>query len=237
MGPCFPHQKQITDFHALGGSVITFNFSITIPDWLAWPFVALLLLYRRVRYGYAFRLIPLTRGKFAIVDPEDFERLNKHKWYVCKGVNTFYAGRNIRIGKKRLYIKMHREIINPPEHLLVDHINHNGWDNRKANLRPATHAQNNINRPYINRYNSPSKYKGVTWSKHANKWRVRVALNNRYESIGYFDNEIEAAKAYDKAAKKHHKEFAVLNFPENAKDKFTVNSGFFTRKTSIKQDS
>ncbi len=199
---------------SLRSEKIKLNFSITIPDWLAWPFVALVLLYRRIRYGYTFRRIPLTQGKYVIVDTDDFERINKHKWYVCKGVNTFYAGRNKRCPKTRkiLYIKMHREIINPPDHLLVDHINHKGWDNRKANLRPATHAQNNINRPYIKRNNSPSKYKGVIWSKHANKWRVRVALNNSYKSIGYFHDEILAAKEYDKAAKKYHGEFAVLNF-------------------------
>ena len=109
---------------------------------------------------------------------------------------------------------MHREIINPPEHLLVDHINHNGWDNRKANLRHATCAQNNHNRLIIKRENSSSKYKGVTWQKATKKWMVRIDIHGEQKLVGFFKDEILAAKAYDKAAKKYHTEFAVLNFKE-----------------------
>jgi len=110
---------------------------------------------------------------------------------------------------------MHRQIINPPKHLVVDHINHHGFDNRKANLRPATRAQNSLNRPYIfKRKDSPSKYKGVTWHKHKKKWQVQICFGGKHKTVGYFDDEIEAAKAYDEAAKYYHKEFAVLNFNE-----------------------
>ena len=123
----------------MGGGGIKLTFSITIPDRLAWIFLALLLLYRRARYGYAFRRIPLTQGKYAIVDPEDFERLNKHKWHVAKGHNTFYAVRFVGPSKGRIRIRMHREVIHPPDHLVVDHINHNGLDNRKANCRQHVH--------------------------------------------------------------------------------------------------
>jgi len=113
----------------VGEKIIKVVLSFTIPDWLARPLVALALLYRGIRYGYAFRRIRLTQGKYAIVDPEDYERLNKYKWHVNKGTNTYYACRNFRIGKKRIGIKMHREIINLPNHLDVDHINRNGLDN------------------------------------------------------------------------------------------------------------
>ena len=197
----------------MGGGGIKLNFSITIPDRLARLFVALLLSYRRARYGYAFRRIPLTQGKYAIVDPEDFERLNKHKWYACKSTNTFYAGRTNRVGKKYISIRMHREVIHPPDHLFVDHINHNGLDNRKANLRTATFAQNSYNRIHFRKSES-SKYTGVSWKKQKKKWIVLIRYNCKNKFIGYFKDEIQAAKAYDKAAMKYHGQFASLNFKE-----------------------
>ena len=196
------------------GGGIKLNFSITIPDRLAGYVIALTLLYRRARYGYAFRRIPLTQGKYAIVDPDDFERLNKHKWYAVRCKNTFYAGRCYSIGNKKKYIMMHREVIDPPGHLDVDHINHNGLYNRKANLRPATRAQNSANRLIIKRKDSSSKYKGLSWNKRKKNWRVRICVNDRRIFLGHFKDEKQAAKAYDEAAKKYHGEFASLNFPD-----------------------
>ena len=176
--------------------------------------MALVLLYRRARYGYAFRRIPLTQGKYAIVDPEDFERLNKYKWHVVRGAKTYYASRNSRIGNKRIAIKMHREILNPPAPLVVDHINHKGYDNRRANLRPATRAQNAVNKSIQTTSSGSSKYRGVSWHKNRQKWQAYIGVNYKQIIIGYYDNEIKAAKAYDKEAKKHHGEFGVLNFPK-----------------------
>lgn len=189
---------------------------ITIPVCLERIAVRLVLTYRRLRFGYPFRRIPLTQGKYAIVDPDDYERLSRHKWYAMQCRNTCYAGRNSKTGKdgKRIYIKMHREVLKPPQGFVVDHINRNGLDNRNANLRLATRAQNSLNRPYIKRPNSPSKYKGVTWHKAQRKWAVQICYNGIHKNVGYFHDEIEAGKAYDKAAKKHHKDFAVLNFPD-----------------------
>jgi len=79
-------------------------------------------------------------------------------------------------------------------------------------LRPATKSQNCINKPYIKQKGAHSKYLGVTWQKSINKWQAQIRANGIPRIIGYYNDEIKAAKAYDKAAKKYHKEFAVLNF-------------------------
>lgn len=110
---------------------------------------------------------------------------------------------------------MHNEVIRPPKGLINDHINRNGLDNRKANLRPVTRAQNTLNRLYkFKRKDSPSKYKGVTWHKYTKKWQAQICYAGKHKFVGYFNDEIQAAKAYDAAAIKYHKDFAVLNFPK-----------------------
>ena len=186
---------------------------LDIPDRLVGPFVWLALLYRRIRYGYPFRRIPSTRGKYAIVDPEDYERLNKYKWYAISSENTFYARRSVKTGKYQKVIRMHREVLKVPDGIFVDHINHNGLDERKANLRPATRAENNYNRRRVKKPGATLRFKGVSWHKYTKRWVAQIGFNGKRITIGYFDNEIEAAKAYDRAAKKYHRDFAVLNFP------------------------
>ncbi len=173
----------------------------------------LLLLYRQLRYGYAFRRIPLTKGKFAIVDPENYEKLSKYKWHALQYRDTFYA---VRIGRKSearygKNIWMHRVVLGLDEGVICDHINHNGLDNREANLRPATHSQNMQNRPK-RRTKCHSKYKGVSFRTAQRKWVADIQVNGKPIFLGYFDDETEAAREYDRAAKKYHGQFAALNF-------------------------
>jgi hypothetical protein len=192
------------------------KFVINIPEWVDWLIVLLILLYRRLHYGYAFKRIPLTRGKFAIVDTEDYARLATYKWHLAIGTSSSYAARWHRSEhcKQRKKIWMHRQIISVPEGMVCDHINRNGLDNRKANLRPATVSQNLSNRAK-RKTKTRSKYKGLEWDRIQRKWKARIQMNNRKIYIGAFDNEREAAKAYDKKARQLFKEFACLNFPEH----------------------
>jgi len=103
--------------------------------------------------------------------------------------------------------------MNAPKDVLVDHINHNGLDNRKANLRFATPQQNTWNRRCLSRCKG-TKYIGVSWDKQSRKWRVRILVDGKSRFLGYFEDEKEAAKAFDRAAKEHRGEFAFLNFPQ-----------------------
>lgn len=106
---------------------------------------------------------------------------------------------------------MHKIVLNNPHAKFVDHINNNGLDNRKENVRLATRAQNNYNRKKYDN-NSRSKYKGVSFKKKNRKWSAQIGLNNKMLFLGYFKKEIDAAKKYDKAARKYHGQFANLNF-------------------------
>ena len=153
--------------------------------------------------------------KCAKVNPADYKRLRNYEWLANKSRNSFYARviqTDSKTGKTRIKY-MHQTVLEAPEGMVVDHINHDGMDNRRANLRAATYSQNVCNRKKQSGVYS-SEFKGVTWYKEKRKWVARIGFRNNRKFLGYFTDEIEAAKAYDRAAKKYHGEFACLNFPE-----------------------
>lgn len=190
------------------------RINIPLPEFVFRLCVWTAVHYRKLRYGYAFRRIPLTQGKFAIVDTDRYDKLAKHKWFAVRGKRGYYAVRAIKSKKDKIehnIARMHRVLLNPQEDKIVDHINHNSLDNRRANLRVCTIQQNVWNKRK-QRGNYTSKYKGVSFSKTSNKWRVRIMYNAKSIALGYFDNETKAARAYDAKARQLFGEYASLNF-------------------------
>lgn len=152
------------------------------------------------------REIPLSRGMVALVDDEDYEKLNKYKWTAlfCKW-EIIYAVRS----ENNSSVLMHRQILDAHKGITVDHINHNGLDNRRENIRLATVSENNMNRGKTKK--NKSGYKGAYFDKRKRKYRTTIRKNNRTIHIGYFDTAIEAARAYDNAVKQHFGEFSMPN--------------------------
>jgi hypothetical protein len=174
---------------------------------------------------FLVKKITLTQGKFALIDDEDFERVNQYKWYV----NGNRASRTIQIGykdptkpknssnQKKTHIMMHRFILNVSKNQEIDHKDGNGFNNQKSNLRACTSSQNKFNR----KKRVSSIYKGIEYVlsyKHGKKyarekpWMARTQMNGKRFFIGYYHTPIEAAKAYDLKARELFGEFAKTNF-------------------------
>jgi hypothetical protein len=158
-------------------------------------------------------LIPLSKGKWAIVDNDEYDWLSRLKWYVVNGKRCSYARRTVfdKYTKKTTYIYMHREIMGVAkgDKSQVDHVNHNSLDNRRVNMRRCSASENLRNqRRHIG---STSKYKGVSFAKGRNKWVANIVITGKQIYLGRFDVEEDAARAYNRAADKFFGEFAHVN--------------------------
>lgn len=154
------------------------------------------------------RQVPLSRGMSALVDDADYDRvMAMGRWCADPGGTTFYARKNLyQPGRKLTSLLMHAFLTGWSR---VDHINGNGLDNRRANLRPATHAQNMRNKPMYR--NNRSGFKGVYRRK--NRWCAQIKHEGKLRHLGSFAAAEEAARAYDIAARELFGEFARPNFP------------------------
>lgn len=169
------------------------------------------LLRGRIDCGVIMKEIPLTQGKVALVDDEDYEELSKYKWCAVRYWNNFYAKRYIRKNGKRAMEYMHREIMEAVGRACeVDHIDGDGLNNQRANLRICTHNENTLNLQ-MNRRNT-SGYKGVSFDRKRNRYQAYIRVRYRSYHIGRYKTSIEAAIAYDDVARKIHGKFACLNF-------------------------
>lgn len=163
--------------------------------------------------------IPLTKNKFALVDDEDYERLNRFKWHALDSRGTHYAVRNRPTKNgKRGPIRMHRDILNLKlgDKRQADHIDGNGLDNRKSNLRICNNRQNCQNRKPRQ---GTSRFKGVSFHCRKDRpnwkrWLTQIQINGKNKHVGYYKDEVRAAMAYDEIALKAFGEFARLNFPD-----------------------
>lgn len=157
--------------------------------------------------------IPLTQGKFAIVDDDDYEWLMHYTWSfnVVRNRRTVgYARTTVKRADRHKTVMMHRLILEAPPGKQVDHINGNGLDNRRANLRLATASQQQQNRALGK--NNTSGYKGVGWWPRQRRWHASIQYHGEIIHLGYFKSKEAAARAYDRAARKYFGEFAYTNF-------------------------
>ncbi|MCK5604153.1 HNH endonuclease [Candidatus Pacearchaeota archaeon] len=149
----------------------------------------------------------LKTGEVVFIDKKDYAVISQYSWYrhPVGSHHLLYAAAWVN-NKNTL---MHRFLLNLNKNEMTDHINGNGLDNRRSNLRKCTHQENMFNKKKYK--NNKCGYKGVYWSPHHSKWRVTLYKYKKRFYIGYYRDLIEAAKAYNEAAIEHHGEFARLN--------------------------
>lgn len=152
-------------------------------------------------------------GRVVIVDDGDYDLVMQHKWYVKETKRPRrsdgpYAMTGIyRADGRHTTITMHKLLTGWPR---TDHIDHNGLNNQRSNLRPATTSQNGANRRAV--LGHSSQYKGVRWYEPRRKWLAFIGNNGKTRHLGYFADEQDAARAYDAAARDIYGEYACPNF-------------------------
>ncbi len=157
------------------------------------------------------KTIELTKGKVALVDDEDYGWLSQYNWSASKGNSgLWYARRGGSVNKRKYQVYMHRQIMGCEEKDKIDHVDGNGLNNQRSNLRPATHKQNVSSQKKQTRPTS-SRYKGVRWRPAERKWAAAIKHNGKTIYLGLFILEASAAVAYNAAALTLFGEFARLN--------------------------
>lgn len=160
----------------------------------------------------AIRELALSNGYSVIVDECDYEWLSQYRWYAKKNGNKWYAARGTRLpGGKKPTLWMHRAILEASKGVQVDHVDGNSLNNSRSNLRLCSPQQNTFNRQAII---GSSHFKGVSFDTRQNRWKASVTVDKKTKTIGYFIEEVAAARAYDQAARLRFGEFAWLNFPD-----------------------
>ena len=165
-----------------------------------------------LRLSCETRLIPLTKGQVAVVDASDYEWLMQWSWTPWRKneLSTYYAVRWLRRSNgAQASIRMHRQIMGL-DGPMVDHRDGDGLNNRRSNLRHCTSGQNNCNRG-VSR-NNVTGFKGVHWKKREQRYTVSISANGIINHLGYFDDPVIGAKAYDAEAIRLHGDFAKTNF-------------------------
>lgn len=148
----------------------------------------------------------LLRGQIALIDDEDLPKVAGYRWHFSKG----YARSSVKIGENWETVYLHRLVMNAQEGEEFDHKNTIKLDCRKHNLRPATRKVQMANQPVRSTPSKSSRFKGV-FLKRASRWGAQIQTKLGKKYLGYFSSEVEAARAYNAAAKDYFGEYALLN--------------------------